>query len=322
MATETLDILDVTQIEPRLKHPTIFQRFHDLQEGEAFVIHNDHDPKPLYYHLLAEHGNIFSWEYLEQGPQWWKVRIVKKILPNGNEAETIGDMAAKDLRKAEVFKKFGLEFCCDGRKPLSEACKDAGVQLSEVEKALENLDQVDAATAPGHDYYSWDLDFLCDYIVNVHHKFVRENATMISDLSEKIAQHHGDSHPELYEIKAHVAELLTELASHQGKEENILFPFIKKMVESKKTGAPLDNPSFGTVESPVNMMMHDHRFVADNVHAIDKLSSNYQVPADGCDSYRLFFHKLEALDKDLHLHLHLENNILFPKAIQLEKKLN
>ena len=111
---ETIEILDVTVIEPRFKHPTIFQKFDELQKGDAFIIHNDHDPKPLYYQLLAERGNVFTWQYHEEGPQWWKVQISK--LKAGEKESTIGDLVTSDFRKAEVFKKFGLDFCCGGKK--------------------------------------------------------------------------------------------------------------------------------------------------------------------------------------------------------------
>jgi regulator of cell morphogenesis and NO signaling len=309
--------LDVTQIEPKLKHPTIFQHFDALQEGEAFVIHNDHDPKPLYYQLLGERGSIFNWDYLEQGPQWWRVKIVKKKLSTGEE--TVGEIAGKDLRKAEVFKKFGLEFCCDGKKSLKESCEDAGVPVETVTRALESLRKENIPAS--RDYNSWKLDFLADYIVNIHHKYVEDSLPVLTGLSEKIAEHHGEVHPELYEIKKHVDALLAEMQSHQIKEEKILFPFIHQMVQCEREGKSFDNPPFGTIESPVKMMLEDHDVAGEHIHAIERLSQNYLVPADGCESYRLYYHKLHEFDEDLHQHLHLENNILFPKAIKLEKKL-
>lgn len=110
---ETIETLDVTIIEPKLKHPTIFQRFDKLTEGGAFIIHNDHDPKPLYYQLIGERGNIFSWEYIESGPEYWEVKIKKN---NFSSEPTIGELVAKDFRKAEIFKKYNLDFCCGGKK--------------------------------------------------------------------------------------------------------------------------------------------------------------------------------------------------------------
>lgn len=313
-----VNTLDVTRIEPRLKHPTIFQHFDALREGEAFIIHNDHDPKPLYYQLLSERGDIFKWDYLEKGPRWWKVKIARKEGATTTE-ETVGEMAGKDLRKAEIFKKYGLEFCCDGKKTLKESCKNAGVSLEAVSKELENLppEKIPAS----HDYNSWKLDFLADYIVNIHHKYVIDSIPMLTDLSVKIAAHHGQAHPELFEIKKHVYVLLKEMESHQSKEEKILFPFIQQMVKCEQEGASFSHPSFGSIDNPVQMMLEEHQEAGEHIHAIEKLSGNYEVPADGCESYRLFYHKLREFDEDLHQHIHLENNILFPKAIKLEEKL-
>lgn len=309
--------LDVTRIEPRLKHPTIFQHFDDLAEGEAFVIHNDHDPKPLYYQLLAQRGNIFNWDYLVQGPNVWEIRVAKKKLSSGEE--TIGEMAAKDLRKAQVFKQLGLEFCCGGNKTLEDACAEVGISVGEVTRALEEIPQEPIAT--DRDYNKWKLDFLANYIVNIHHSYVRDSSSMLSDLSDKITRVHGDAHPELATVQKHLKILLQEMLSHQIKEEKILFPFITEMVTSEKESKPLGFPPFGTIESPVDMMRDDHTAAAEHIHAIEKLTQGYNVPADGCESYKLYYHKLKEFDDDLHQHIHLENNILFPKAIALEKRL-
>ncbi len=317
MATSEIEILDVTQIEPKFKHSTIFQHFNALQQGEAFVIHNDHDPKPLYYQLLAEKGDIFYWEYLMEGPQWWKVKIGKKKL-NAVE-ETIGAIAAKDLRKAAVFSKYDLDFCCDGKKSIAEACEGAGVPVEKVREELDHLPE--QSVSADRDFSNWDLGFLSDYIVNVHHKYVTDSIPVLTDLSQKVTSRHEAAHPELNEIKKHVAGLLSEMKFHQIKEEKILFPFVRQMAQCEREQKPFTNPPFGTIGSPVQMMLADHADAAAHIHAIRALSQRYLVPDDGCESYRLYYHKLKEFDEDLHQHLHLENNILFPKAIELEKKL-
>ena len=139
MSNNQENILNVTLLEPRQKHPTIFARFDALNEGESLVIHNDHDPKPLYYQLLGERGNIFSWEYLEQGPEWWKVRIGKNS--SGASDETLFQIAAKDLRKAEVFKKYGLDFSCEGKQTIKEACLNKGLDVTRIEYELQQIDK-------------------------------------------------------------------------------------------------------------------------------------------------------------------------------------
>jgi regulator of cell morphogenesis and NO signaling len=309
--------LDVTRIEPKRKHPTIFQHFDALEEGQAFIIHNDHDPKPLYYQLLAERGKIFNWEYLTAGPQVWEIKVAKKKISTGEE--TIGEIAGKDLRKAEVFKKLGLEFCCGGHKSLEQSCEDAGVSLDEVTRALNELPA--GPVSSDRNYYDWNLDFLADYIVNIHHKYVNDVAPMLIDLSAKIDMHHGMAHPELSKIQLLVEALLTEMKSHQLKEEKVLFPYIKQLVRQKTENKPDEGLSAEKVEEPVKMMMDEHREVARLVHSIEKLSTNYTVPPDGCQSYHLYYHKLREFDEDLHQHIHLENNILFPKAVALTQEL-
>ena len=146
MQTLTENILNVTLLEPRLKHPTIFKYFDELAEGESLTIHNDHDPKPLYYQLLGERGNIFTWEYLEEGPIWWKVRITKRL--SGEAEETLGQLVAKDMRKAQIFKKYGLDFCCGGKKTVKEACSEKGLDVTKIERELQLADKQEAIRNP------------------------------------------------------------------------------------------------------------------------------------------------------------------------------
>jgi len=214
--------------------------------------------------------------------------------------------------------KLGIDFCCHGRKTLDEACRDAGLQVEEVNKALAEAERLPEDRL--HRFQEWELDFLCDYIVNVHHKYVSEAAPVLRELSEKVAQRHGASHPELLRIAQHVAALASEMLSHQIKEERILFPFIKEMVKCARENKPFQHPPFGTIENPVNMMMMDHDETAKLMKAIHDASGGYQVPEDGCESYRLLYQKLDEFENDLYQHIHLENNILFPKAIEMEKQ--
>lgn len=308
-------VIDVTKIEPRLKHPTIFENFDSLPGGEAVIIHNDHDPKPLYYQLLAERGNTFSWAYLENGPLVWEVEIRKN--EPGKHIETIGEIAAKDLRKAEVFKKYGLDFCCGGKKTLEEACKEKGLDVVQVKEELER--PIDAQSkAPLHNFNSWNLTFLSDYIVNVHHTYVKENIPVLADLSQKVADHHGKTNPELEGIRDKVDEMLSELKVHLKKEENILFPYIKQLENSKLHGGAAPG-AFGSVMQPISVMENDHDIVGDLANEIRILSDNYTVPANACNSYTLLYKKLSEFEDDLHMHIHLENNILFPKAVKMEK---
>ncbi|MDP1763012.1 MAG: iron-sulfur cluster repair di-iron protein [Sediminibacterium sp.] len=316
--TSTENILNVTLLEPRQKHPTIFVRFDELAEGESLTIHNDHDPKPLYYQLLGERGNIFVWEYLEQGPEWWKVKISKRI--TGENDETLGQIAAKDLRKAQVFKKYGLDFCCGGKKTVKEACAEKGLDVTKVEQELQQTNQLPSSRSLP--YTDWGLNFLADYIVNTHHSYVTKNLPDLTAYAKKVMKVHGNHHPELVRIHQLVEEVTAELTAHLVKEEKVLFPYIKELVAIKNNTQPLHAALFGTVQNPINMMEMEHELVGKNLAEIRELSNNYLLPEDACASYSLLYRMLDEFEEDLHLHIHLENNILFPKALEIEKQLN
>jgi regulator of cell morphogenesis and NO signaling len=312
------NILNVTALEPKLKHPTIFVKFDELKPGESLILHNDHDPKPLYYQLLGERGNIFTWEYLEQGPKLWRIKISKRAAGEGDE--TLGEIAAKDLRKAEVFKKYGLDFCCGGKKTVKEACAEKGLDVTKIEQELQNSDKT-SFTARPLPYNDWNLDFLADYIVNTHHSYVTKSIPDIRNYAAKVAKVHGDNHPELLRINQLAQEVCDEMSSHMVKEETVLFPYVKELVAAKKNGnAKVKFGGLDTVETPINMMEMEHEVVGNNMDEIRKISNNYEVPEDGCASYSFLFKTLDEFENDLHIHVHLENNILFPKALELEKQ--
>ena len=318
MQTTAENILNVTLLESRQKHPTIFIRFDELAEGESMTIHNDHDPKPLYYQMLGERGNVFVWEYLEEGPEWWKVRITKRI--TGEDDETLGQIAAKDLRKAQIFKKYGLDFCCGGKKTVKLACAEKGLDVTKIEQELQHADKMPSSRPLP--YGDWSLDFLVDYIVNTHHSYVRKNLPDIRVYAEKVMRVHDNRHPELFRIWQLVEEVNAELTAHLVKEERVLFPYIKELIVAKNNSQPLHAAHFGTVQNPINMMEMEHEMVGKNLAEIREISNNFTLPEDTCASYSLLYRMLDEFEDDLHLHIHLENNILFPKALEIEKELN
>ena len=309
--------LDVTKIEPRRKHPSIFEHFDELEPGEGFVIQNDHDPKPLYYQLLGERGNIFTWEYLKSGPQWWEVRIAKN--PQTAAGDTVGEIAAKDIRKAEIFKQKGIDFCCGGIKSLREASEEAGISEEELKAALAAAEN--QPISPSQDYNKWDLDFLADYIVNTHHRYVKENAEPIYGLAVKVAQRHGDAHPELKKLAQGAQHFLEDLLNHTEKEERILFPAIREAARKKKDAAYQGSVEAGFIRQPIMAMEKEHAIAGEDLTYFRKLTNDYQLPEDACNSYTYLFEKMKEFEEDLHQHIHLENNILFPKALELDKEL-
>ncbi len=198
MQTEINNILDVTKIEPRLKHPTIFEYFDALTQGETLTIHNDHDPKPLYYQLLGERGNIFKWQYTENGPEWWKVNITKNLA--NEKVETLGEIATKDLKKVEVFKKYGIDFCCGGKKTLKQVCDEKNLDIHKIENELNQSNEL-ISRYNALPYSDWELDFLADFIVNTHHTYVNKNLPELIFYANKVMKVHGSQHPELIRIK-------------------------------------------------------------------------------------------------------------------------
>lgn len=318
MDQSTENVLNVTLLEPRMKHPTIFARFDALAAGESFTIHNDHDPKPLYYQLLGERGNVFTWEYLEQGPEWWKVRLSKRKM--GASEETLGEIATKDLRKAQIFKKYGLDFCCNGKRTVREACAEKGLDAAQVEHELQEADKATASGARPLPYNEWGLDFLADYVVNTHHAYVKKNMPDMKAYAQKVYQVHGSHHPELERINGLVLAMDAELTGHMHKEEFVLFPAIKQLVAAERSAQP-QNP-FGTIKSPITVMELEHEELGQALSELRELTGGYTLPQDACASYGLLYRMLEEFEGDMHVHIHLENNILFPKALELEKTLS
>lgn len=230
---------------------------------------------------------------------------------------TVGSFVAKDYRTASIFQKYGIDFCCKGGKTIDEVCTTKNIDST---KLLQELSQVSVqAQGDGVDFRSWPLDLLADYIEKKHHRYIEESTPTIRQFLDKLCKVHGGNHPELFDINQEFTLSSGVLAQHMKKEELILFPFIRNMVESKKNGTPLSQPGFGTIENPIHMMEAEHDMEGERFRTIAQLTNNYTPPADGCTTYRVAFAMLKEFENDLHMHIHLENNILFPQAIELEK---
>lgn len=232
----------------------------------------------------------------------------------------IGQFVADDFRTAAVFSNYGIDFCCKGDRTVEEVCKKNNII---VEELLGKLLEIQISNnQQSIDYKSWPLDLLAEYIEKKHHRYVEEKTPVLRQFLDKLCKVHGQRHPELLEITALFIGCAKEMASHMKKEELILFPFIKRMVKAQMEGTKIESPQFTTVENPIALMKHDHELEGDRFRKIVELTNNYTPPADACNTYRVTFAMLDEFEKDLHLHIHLENNILFPKAIELEQTLN
>ena len=304
-------VIDVPSIEPRLKHPTIFKVFDELKPGQSLVIHNDHDPKPLFYQLKAERGDIFTWTYLQQGPEWFDIRV-KKL--GADDLDTVGRIVSKDIRKATIFRKYGIDYCCEGHKTVKQACKDLGIDAAAVENELQQPIAGNATQSMNFD--DMDLEFLSDYIQKIHHRYVRKYLPEIVGYTNKVRQVHLDKHPELDRVKELVDNINEELNQLIKVSEDELFPTVKVMERAKEAGEKLKGNDFA---SAVRNTEYAQMNVIKSLQEIRKLTNNYEIPEDACTSYKLLYQMLQEFEDDLMVHFHLKNNILFAKAKEIDQ---
>lgn len=222
---------------------------------------------------------------------------------------TIGEIVTRDFRAAEIFKKAGIDFCCGGNQSIEQACMDKRIDSAGLETELAKLDKTTVNAM--HNFNEWGLDFLCDYIVNTHHKTVLNLLPQLTAYTQKIDDVHGGHHPELTEIATLFAQINDELLQHLRNEEDVLFPAIKDMLKTNSAA------SKEVVVSEITRMVGEHEFAGGAMDKINELSGNYSVPDDGCRTYQVTYKLLEQFEDDLHIHVHLENNILYPKAMKL-----
>lgn len=224
----------------------------------------------------------------------------------------VGDLVAEDYRRAAALKRFGIDFCCGGKMPLGDACQKKGVALEEVAEALAASDA--RGTAAPLRVSSWSPAFLADYVVNEHHTYVRETVPVLRAFTEKVARVHGAERPELVEVANLFGCVAGELTAHLASEEDVVFPHIKALAEGR---ADPDGPSLRDL---VGDMEAEHDEAGRLMAEIRRLSDDYTPPDDACNTYRAAFAKLEEFEDDLHRHVHLENHVLFPKALALAER--
>jgi regulator of cell morphogenesis and NO signaling len=232
-----------------------------------------------------------------------------------NPAKTVREVAVAFPQATRVFEKTKIDYCCGGDQLLGDACAQAGIDLHMLEQMLEA--SVASATS-GLDFQQLTLAQLIKYILDTHHVYTSDEMKRLEGLVEKVCGAHGANHSELLSMRYLLQELFAELKAHMFKEEQILFPFVIQLEESRSHNRPAPFATFGTVDNPIRMMVFEHENAGDILREIRKLSRGYRVPEDACLSYKTLYEALEVFEQDLHQHIHLENNILFPKAIALE----
>jgi regulator of cell morphogenesis and NO signaling len=222
---------------------------------------------------------------------------------------TIGEIVAQDYRAASVFKDAGIDFCCGGKKTIDQTCSEKGIKREGLIQKLEDLKTIPNTTV--HNYNEWDPGFLCDYIVNTHHKYVLKSLPGLVSYTEKIASVHGTGHPELDEVADLVSQVNRELLQHMKNEEEVLFPAIKDAINTGSKTAKT------RIIAEIDRLSAEHEFAGGAMDKINSITNGYAVPADGCNTYNVAFRLLSEFEDDLHTHVHLENNILFLKAIKI-----
>jgi regulator of cell morphogenesis and NO signaling len=233
--------------------------------------------------------------------------------------KTVRELALENAVATKVFEKLGIDYCCGGNRTLEQACHAANVSVGQVLKSLEEAQLSSPANSTDRNWQTEPLDGLISHITNTHHKYTRDATARLAPLFAKVCSVHGANHPELLELRDVFNGLTEELTVHLMKEEKVLFPYIIRMEEAVIEKAPILPPPFGTVQNPVAMMEHEHDSAGRTLRAMREISHGYAVPSDACVSYQTLYKALAELEADLHQHIHLENNILFPRAIEMEK---
>lgn len=238
-----------------------------------------------------------------------------------NRDSTVAEIVSKDYRTADVFRRYNIEYCCGGKYPLHVACRMNGVDeellINELEEATRETN-----TSNTLNFNEWHLDFLTDYIVNVHHAYLRKALPRLQDYVDRFAEGHRKKFSYLEELQQLVVQLNRTSFPHLQQEEEIIFPYIRQIGHAYYNREPYASLLVRTLRKPVeDIMAHEHDITGKVVHRMRELTNNYNTPENACLSHKVTFLKLKEVDNDLTRHLHLENNILFPKAIALEKEL-
>lgn len=229
--------------------------------------------------------------------------------------KTVGQIVRENYRAAEIFEKYGIDFCCAGKKPLETSCSEKGIRKETVIEELLKLPD-SAADEITTNFNCVSLTKLTEHIINTHHKYIEATGPVIIKYLDKVESVHGKHNPELKEINELFKTILGELVMHMRKEELMLFPYIKRL---ETTGRGSDSFTFGSIRNPIHLLMSEHESEGDKFKRISELTKQYTPPTHACNTFRVCYAKLQEFEKDLHLHIHLENNILFPKAIEIEE---
>ncbi|MBI3651470.1 MAG: iron-sulfur cluster repair di-iron protein [Acidobacteria bacterium] len=234
------------------------------------------------------------------------------------ESKTVRELVVSYPGASRVFEKAGIDYCCGGGRSLDEACQAVGVSVNEVLHKLEELPEFSLGNTTEKNWATEPLKNLISFIVETHHVFTKNELARLEKLLAKVCTVHGENHPELWNVNSLFIELKNDLLPHMFREEQVLFPYINALQEADTNHLPAPTPFFGTVQNPIRMMSLEHDAVGDILRALRQASHDFAVPEGTCISYATLYQALQEFEQDLHQHIHLENNFLFPRAIELE----
>jgi regulator of cell morphogenesis and NO signaling len=237
---------------------------------------------------------------------------------NLDATKTVRELATETPNATRIFEQFGIDYCCGGSKPLQAACEHANISVEEVLRCLEGANQPGSPSEAEVDFQTVGLAELIDHILTVHHGYVKTEVPRIRQLLFKVVGVHAAGHPELVGVQQTFKALAEELLAHMMKEEVVLFPYIAKLEQARNYGRPAPRAAFGSISNPVRMMELEHESSGRALEELRKLTSAYTPPDNACFSYKTLYSAMKDFEADLHQHLHLENNLLFPRAIALE----
>lgn len=223
---------------------------------------------------------------------------------------TVGQLVAERASRAKVFERFGIDYCCGGKMSIADACQRKGIDPTSVIAALDAVDAALGAQSAERDWAALPVEELVLHVLNTHHAFLREAMPRLSFLTSKVARVHGDDHPELHEVAGTFGKFHAEMDAHMAKEENVLFPIIVGLATGREVAGP-------PVHMPIMVMEGEHDTAGADLAAINRLTNGYAIPEGACNSYRAMLDGLRELELDTHQHIHLENNVLFPRALAL-----
>lgn len=234
---------------------------------------------------------------------------------NAAYEQTVGGIVTNDFRTARVFKKHGIDFCCGGKKTLSRACQDRGVSIETIQSEIA---EVTKETDNSIRFDEYSLTELIDHIIDTHHVYLKDVMPVILEFAEKVARVHGPNNKSLVTVYEVVTDMKREMDEHLTKEEVVLFPYLKDLEKAHLKQAAKPLRTFGNITNPIQCLELEHESHGEQLYKLRELTNNYNAPMDACGTYRVLFSMLHELDEDIQSHVHLENNLLFPKGIILD----